>query len=89
MTTFEVLNMKISQKDKNEVKSQLIQIIVQIEFNQAYFFHTSRINACKKAVKELKKEYPFVQFQIFQPMGVCLISKKSPIQNFNKLSAAI
>lgn len=89
MKTFEFLNMKISQKDKNEVKSQLVQIIAQIELNQAYLFHTSRINACKKAVKELKREYPFVQFKIFQPMGVCLISKKSHIQNFNKLSAVI
>ena len=89
MTTFKVLNMKKNQKDKNEVKSQLVQIIAQIKFNQAYLFQTSRINACNKAVKELKKEYPFVRFQIFQPMNVCLIRKKSPIQNFNNLSAAI
>ena len=81
--------MKKNQKNKNEVKNQLIQIIAEIDFNQAYLFYTSRINACKKAVQELEKEYPFVNIQIFTPMSVCLISKKSPIQNFNKLSAAI
>ena len=89
MTTFEVLDMKNNQKDKNEVKAQLVQIIAKIEFNQAYLFHTSRIKACKKAVEELAKDYPFVQFQIFAPMNVCLIHKKSPIQNFNKLSAVV
>ncbi|MEO1374892.1 MAG: hypothetical protein AAFW70_11330 [Cyanobacteria bacterium J06635_10] len=81
--------MKRNKKDKNEVKEQLTQIVSEIEFNKAYLFYTSRIDACKKAVKELSIDYPFVQFQIFAPMNTCLIHKKNPIQNFNKLSTSI